>query len=269
MDGMSNEQITAEFEALFGGTESEVEDSVESEVEATETETEDTDVEESETEQTEETTEDSEDSSEEGQSEKSTQVEDKRQSKQNYAFAQQRQQLKARENLIKDLGKLVGMEGSSVDDIADKIKESLLKKQAKEQNVSVDLLRRLERAEAIIQDNEKLKLERDVQNAFADLIEEHDLSKEQIDEFTQYLIANDKNPMEGKEVDLKAEYLKLHWKDMLASEVTKAVEKEKARQEKVAKKAGSKADGTGSRSSSDEKITSVKALDDLFNGMDL
>lgn len=269
MDVMSNEQIISDFEALFATSSdeetetvaNEVEDSVESENVEEKSET---DVEESLEEDS------SDESSKDDKSEESSEKEDtKAQSQKDYAWAQQRKQLRARENLIKDLGKIIGMEGSSVDDIADKVKDALLEKQSKDSGLSVDILKRIERAEAIIQDNEKLKLERDVQNTFADLIEKYELSKEQVDDFTQYLIDNDINPMDGKQVDVEAVYLKLHHNDMLQIAVEKALEKERIRQEKVVNKASSKTGGNGSLSKSDEKISSIKALDDLFNGMDL
>ena len=253
---MTNEEITNEFDTLFGEQSDE-------EIEETPTEEEQPEEEESEEEETEE--EETEEESEEKPEEK---PEDKKQAKQNYAFAQQRQQIKAQDKFIKNLGKLIGMEGAKTEEIQNKIQEVLLEKQSKEQNVPVELLQRLENAEAIIRENQEIKLQNQVQNAFADLVDKHSLEPEQVEEFTQYLIDNDKNPMEHPEIDIVAEYLKLHYEDMVKAAVDAALNKEKERQDKVKDKAASSTPGGGGEPS-ETKIESVADLDKFFGSMDL
>ncbi len=255
---MTNEEITNEFDSLFG------EPSEDEELE--ETPTEDEENEESEEEETEEEEKSEEESEEEEEPEEKS--EDKKQAKQNYAFAQQRQQIKAQEKFIKNLGKLIGMENAKTDEIQNKIQEVLLEKQSKEQNIPVEFLQRLERAEAIVQENQTIKLQQEVQNSFTDLAEKHSLEAEDITEFTQYLIDNDKNPLEHPEVDIAAEYLKLHYDDMIKDAVEKALGKEKERQNKVKDKAAS-ATPDGKSDLGDEKINSVADLDKLFGEMNL
>lgn len=255
---MTNEEITNEFETLFGD-EAEEEETIEEPTDEPEETEEEDEFEEEETEEK------SEEESEEKPEEK---PEDKKQAKQNYAFAQQRQQIKAQEKFIKNLGKLIGMENAKADEIQQKVQEVLLEKQSKEQNVPVELLQRLEKAEAIVQENQEIKLQNAIQNSFAELVEKHNLGPDEINDFTQYLIDNDKNPMEHPEVDIAAEYLKLHYEDMIQTAVQAALNKEKERQDKVKGKASSPApDGKGEPD--DSKINTVEDLDKMFSSMNL
>ena len=257
---MTNEEISQEFEDLFGDGAEEEEEKPEEEPEETPAE------EESEDEEKSDDEEESEDDSEEEKPEEKP--EDKKKAKQNYAFAQQRQQIKAQETFIKNLGKLIGMDGSSTEEIQSKVQEVLLEKQSKEQNIPVDILKRLEAAEAIVQENQAIKRQNEVQSAFADLVEKHNLTQEDVTEFTQHLIDEGKNPLEDSNVDIAAEYLKLHYDDMIQSAIADALKKEQDRKDKVDKHGSEKVPGGGG-TPDEKKINSVKELDDLFGSMDL
>ena len=264
---MTNEEIMSEFENLFGGDKP---DEEEAPVEETENE-------EPSSEEPVEKADETEKSDEEGNTTKEEKpvedsqppAEDKKQSKQNYAFAEQRLQIKKNEQFIRSLGKLIGFDDSaSVSEIQDKVKEVLLEKEARDNNIPIELAKRLDRAEELIQENDRIKLEKKVQEDFSELIDKHNLDEGAVNEFTQYLIDNDKNPMTGKAVDLEAEYLKLHFQDMIDSAVADALAKEESRKKKVEEKAASGVPkGAGDKGES--KISSVKELDDLFANMDL
>jgi hypothetical protein len=270
MSVMTNEEITAEFETLFGGSEGS------DETETEETETEETTEEET-TEDTTDTTETESDESEEEEEDASKDESEahketkssSQQAKQNHAFAEQRLQIKQQEQFIRSIGKLIGFdEKASINDIQDKIKEVLVEKEAKDNNISVELAQKLNWAEEMAQENERIKLEKKVQEDFSELIDKHNLDKEAVDEFTNYLIESGKNPMLDSSVDIAAEYLKLHYEDMVQAAVDKALAKEDARQKKVDEKAASSV-SKGNADKGDTKITSVKELDDLFNSMDI
>lgn len=257
---MTNEEITSEFETLFGTAEEE-ETPVENPTDEAEEQQEEP--------EEEEAPEDEE--SGEGDSEEKPEEqpkEDKQKAKQNYAFAQQRQQIKAQETFIKNLGKLIGMDGAKPEEIQNKVQEVLLQKQSQEQNVPVELLQRLQNAEEIIQQNQFLQRQNEVQSSMADLIEEHSLSEEETNEFVQHLINEGKNPLENPNVDLHAEYLKLHYNDLVQKAVSEALNKEKDRKTKVKDKGTEPVPGGGG-DPSDKKIESVRDLDDVFGSMDL
>jgi hypothetical protein len=264
---MTNEEITAEFENLFA-----TEDESEDKDETPDTSEEETQDENQSTEEPEESSDDKEgdeDSSEDKDDAEETSAKDSHQAKQNHAFAEQRLRIKKQDEFIKNIGKLIGFdEKASLEDIEDKVKDVLLEKEAKAQNVPVDILKRLEIAEAALQETNQIKLEKRVTESFTDLIDEHNLSQEEVDEFTKYLIDNNKNPMLDENVDLKAEYLKLHYKDMVAKAVADALGKEAERKKKVDEQASSGVPN-GSGDKEDVKINTVKDLDDFFNNVDL
>lgn len=259
---MTNDEISQEFEELFG------EDTDEEETPEEETEEETPEEEEDDSEEEEEEPEGDSEDDEAEEKEPEEKPEDKQKAKQNYAFAQQRQQIKAQENFIKSLGKLIGMDGSSTAEIQERVQEVLLEKQSKEQNIPIDILKRLDAAEAIIQENQTIKRENQVQTDLANLIEKHGLSQEEINEFTQHLIDEGKNPLEDPNVDLDAEYLKLHYNDMIQAAIDEALKKEQDRKDKVSKHGTEKVPGGGG-TPEEKKINSVQELDDLFNNMDL
>lgn len=264
MSGMTNEEIVAEFENLFNPHDEE-ETPPESENEE-ETPAEE---EQSAPENADEQSEGDEGAADETGGDEETQTKDNKQSKQNHAFAEMRLQNKKQNDFIRNIGKLMGFdEKASLEDIQDKVKEALLEKESKEQNVPVDILKRLEIAEAALQETNQIKLEKKVTEDLTDLIDEHNLSKEEVDQFIAYLIDNDKNPMLDSNVDIHAEYLKLHYKDMVALAVKEALDKEANRQKKVDEQASSGVPN-GLSEKDQPKINSVSDLDALFNNMDL
>lgn len=275
---MTNEEITAAFEDLFGSAQEPVDESTEPETTEDEPETTEEEPTEEPTEEPAEDeaekTEESEEEAESDKKEESTHAEPKAspkdsQSKQNHAFAEQRLRIKEQDKFIRSLGKLIGFDDkASLDDIQSKIKEVLIEKEAKDNNISVELARRLDRAEELIQENDRIKLEKKVQEDFSDLIDKHGLDEEAVNEFTNYLLDEGKNPLLDPSVDIESEYLKLHYEDMVKAAVEEALEKEKNRQKKAEEKAASGAP-SGGKDKSESKVNSVKELDDLFASMDI
>lgn len=271
---MTNEEIMSEFENLFGSSEPDeeertAEEQTEDQTDAPEEENSEEETAKEDEEKSEEPEEQAKDESkDESDSQQKTQPATK-QSKQNYAFAEQRLQIKKNEQFMRSLGKLIGFDdNASLEDIQDKIKEALLEKEAKENNISLELAKRLDRAEELIQENDRIKLEKKLHEDFSELIDRHNLDEEAVNSFTSYLIENGKNPMIDRNVDIEAEYLKLHYEDMVQAAVADALAKEEARRKKVEDKAASgvtKAAGD----KGEQKITSVKELDDLFANTDL
>ena len=263
---MTNEQITAEFEELFGtGTEpDEEEEQAPEETEDTEEETT-----EEETTEEEEKADDEEESSESAPEDNPPASRDTKQSKANHAFAEQRLQIKKNEQFIRSLGKLIGFdESATIDDIQNKVKDVLIEKEAKDNNISIELAKRLDKAEELIQENDRIKLEKKVQEDFSDLIDKYNLDEESLNSFTTHLMDSGKNPLLDRTVDIEAEYLKLHYEDLVQAAVKEALAKEATRKKKVEEKAASGAP-KGASDKEEKAITSVKELDDLFNSTDL
>lgn len=248
--------IIESFEQLFAGSNPDPEPDPEPDVDDTpapETDTEDT----------------PEDNNNEPDSPSGTDPEPDPQSKQNHAFAELRTQNKKQAQILKSLGQAIGLDpNTSVDEVADKVKDILLQKQSKETNIPVETLREIEELKSLAQENKQIKLEQRTQMAFTDLAEKYKLSSEDLVAFANHLSANGKNPLDGVEVDMESEYLKLHFEDIVQARVDAALKAEQDRKQKVDEHAGSTPPGkAGGDSGSEDKINSVSDLDRYFNSL--
>ena len=195
---------------------------------------------------------------------------DKKRRQQNYAFAEMRNKLKAKDTFIEDLAASIGLDSNlSTDEKQAKIKEAILQKQAKESGIPLETLQRLEVLEARDRQYQLTQRQQQTQDAMAGLVEKYSLDNEAVESFVQQLIEDGKNPLEVDGVDLETEYLKLNFQTIVQREIDSAVKAERDRSKKATSKAASAADTGHNDGASDKKINSVKDLDDLFNGMDL
>ena len=272
---MSNEQIIEEFDSLFAtddyseGNEPEVQD--EPEV------NDDDESEGNEEPEGEESEEDEEFEEDEGEGSEGTEgnddkglTADKKRRQQNYAFAEMRNKLKAKDTFIEDLAASIGLDSNlSTDEKQAKIKEAILQKQAKESGIPLETLQRLEVLEARDRQYQLTQRQQQTQDAMAGLVEKYSLDNEDVESFVQQLVEDGKNPLEVDGVDLETEYLKLNFQTIVQREIDSAVKAERDRSKKATSKAASAADTGHNDGASDKKINSVKDLDDLFNGMDL
>lgn len=268
---MSNEQIIEEFDSLFATDDGDNQGSEGNEPEGNE----EPDGEGNEPEGNEDP--DGEGSEGEGEGSEGTEgnenkgsAADKKRRQQNYAFAEMRNKLKAKDTFIEDLAASIGLDSNlSTDEKQAKIKEAILQKQAKESGIPLETLQRLEVLEARDRQYQLTQRQQQTQDAMAGLVEKYNLDNEAVESFVQQLIEDGKNPLEVDGVDLETEYLKLNFQTIVQREIDSAVKAERDRSKKATSKAASAADTGHNDGASDKKINSVKDLDDLFNGMDL
>ena len=276
---MSNDEIIESFESLFGAS-AEDEEAQEAAANAEDEDTDETvdEGEENNDGEDEDTDEDGSDEDSEGEdSDDDSSEEDSSKakakqttgSKQNFAFAQMRQRNKELENSLKGLGTLIGLENASVPEIEQKLKDVLLEKQSKESGVPKEILERLDRAEGLIAENDRIKQENNVKNAFSALIEKYGLDAEQVQDFTKYLTENGLNPMSDKTVDIEAQYLKLHFKDLMDNAVQAALDKESARKNKVDTHSTEGVPSGKNEDGEEHRITSVAEFDKFLDGVDI
>lgn len=256
---MTENEILAGFEDLFGSTEEPTE---ETEVD---TEPGDDEVEDQTEEQEEESIEESETEPEDKPSD------DKHKAKQNFEFARLRTENKKQATLIKNLGKVIGMDSkASVEDIMNQVQDLVLQKEAKDTNVPVEVLQRMQELESIAAENQRIKLETDVQKALNNLAEKYAVSSDDLVKFVTHLSENNKNPLDGVQVDLEAEYLKLNHDLLVKAAVESALADEAKRKEHVDQHAGSRVPGNADDSDSEgTKINTVADLDKFFSGLEI
>ena len=159
---------------------------------------------------------------------------------------------------------------ATVEEVAEKVNEILLQKEAKEKNIPVEIMQRLQELESIAAENTRVKIENETQKAFTNLAEKYNLESDALTAFANELAANGKNPFDGVEVDIESEYIKLHHADIVKAAVDAALNAENQRKEKVEKHAGSRVPGSSTESGDGEKkIESVADLDKYFSTLDL
>ena len=273
---MSNEQIIEEFDSLFATDDDDNQGSEGNEPEGNEPEGEGNEPEGNEGNEP-EGNEDPDGEGSEGEGSEGTEGNenkgssaDKKRRQQNYAFAEMRNKLKAKDTFIEDLAASIGLDSNlSTDEKQAKIKEAILQKQAKESGIPLETLQRLEVLEARDRQYQLTQRQQQTQDAMAGLVEKYSLDNEDVESFVQQLIEDGKNPLEVDGVDLETEYLKLNFQTIVQREIDSAVKAERDRSKKATSKAASAADTGHNDGASDKKINSVKDLDDLFNGMDL
>ena len=149
---MSNEQIIEEFDSLFATDDDDNQGSEGNEPEGNEPEGEGNEPEGNEGNEPEGNGDpDGEGSEDEGEGSEGTEGNenkgssaDKKRRQQNYAFAEMRNKLKAKDTFIEDLAASIGLDSNlSTDEKQAKIKEAILQKQAKESGIPLETLQRL------------------------------------------------------------------------------------------------------------------------------
>lgn len=224
----SNEDILKDFEEMFSqGQEDENEDN------EPEDQNDDSEDSEEETEETEENQDD-----DEGSEDKEGKEKDNSPSKQAQAFYTLRQQVKERDKILKSIGSVIGLDdNASSDELISAIQNILVQKEAKDQGVPVEYLQRLQALESQVQEAQSIKHEAKLKDELTNLADEFELDGDALTEFVLELDKQGKNPLTNEGVDIKSEYLKLHWKGMLENAKAQAIAGETARKDKVEKKA--------------------------------
>lgn len=225
----SNEDILKDFEEMFSqGQEDENEDNEpENDPEDQNDDNEDSE---------DETEEDQDD--DEGSEDKEGKEKGNSPSKQAQAFYTLRQQVKERDKILKSIGSVIGLDdNASSEELISAIQNILVQKEAKDQGVPVEYLHRLQALESQVQEAQSIKHEAKLKDELTNLADEFELDGDALTEFVLELDKQGKNPLTNEGVDIKSEYLKLHWKGMLENAKAQAIAGETARKDKVDKKA--------------------------------
>lgn len=264
----TDSEIVAEFEELFGSNvpASESESQEEESQDEEQVEEESTD-EPSEEEETEEESEDEDEESEDDTSKKKK-TEDPNVKKQREAFYKMRTQNKSYEKLFKRLGKLFDLSDSGdADEIVSKIEDAILQKEAQKENVPVDVMRRLQELESIVNQKESSDRENRVTTDLAKVGEKYGLDQDEMEAFVLELAEDGKNPLEVDGIDLESEYLKRHFDEILQAAKDEAVQQESERKDKVKDKAASGLPGKKDKSGSANEIKSIEDLNTFLDSI--
>ena len=187
--------------------------------------------------------------------------------KANHAFAQMRTQLSAYENLLGKVAQATGIEYADMDDLADKLNDNALGKLAKQQNIPVELMQKLNQLEQDSNNWKMAQLKESAYIGFQNLMTEFELTQEELNNFAVELDEARMNPFE-QPVDIKSEYISRHYNDVLQRQVQKEVQAA-LKKSQVADEHSSTPNTKAGISSApaDGKVTTVSGLNQFLDGL--
>lgn len=163
----------------------------------------------------------------------------------NRAFAEMRVKTQKYEKILKSLGNLLGAQDpNDPDAILNLVQEKVLQAQAKQQNIPVELLQKLDLLEAESQERQRAALTQQALIGFQNVKNQFGLDDKGLDAFADELAQNGINPF-AQQIDLVKVYRDFHFEDIIAKEVQKAVEAERQRALKAATESTTPGSTTG------------------------
>lgn len=183
----------------------------------------------------------------------------------NRAFAEMRVKTQKYEKILKSLGNLLGAQDvNDPDAILNLVQEKVLQAQAKQQNIPVELLQKLELLEAESQERQKAALTQQALIGFQNVKNQFGLDDKGLDAFADELAQHGINPF-AQQVDLVKVYRDFHFQDIIAKEVQKAVEAERQRALKAATESTTPGSTTGVREgATPSQIKTAAELENWF-----
>lgn len=185
------------------------------------------------------------------------------------AFAQLRVENSTYKNTLKNVANILGI--SDVTDpvaMAEAIQAKALEAQAKKENVPLETLQRLSRLEQLEQEMTQEKLKTQAVTGFEQVAKQFQLSESEVISFGQELMQLGINPLE-QSVDLVATYRELHWESLMAAAIEKGRQEEAARAAKAGQHSSEPGAAVGGTPGAQDKVNTVKDLDNFFNGLNL
>lgn len=183
------------------------------------------------------------------------------------AFAQMRVENTTLKKTLESVAELLGLtDVKDPDQLASSIKTKVLEAQAKQSNVPVEILQKLDRLQGLEQQFTETQLKTQAAVGFQGLVTQYGLNNDQLVAFAQELINNGMNPYE-KQVDVVREYKILHYDELVSAAAEKARQEEAARAAKAASQSSTPGSTKGGNPGGQGKINSVKELDNYFSGM--
>ena len=187
--------------------------------------------------------------------------------KANHAFAQMRTQLSAYENLLGKVAQATGIEYADMDDLSEKLNDDTLSRLAKQQNIPVELMQKLNQLEQDSNNWKMAQLKESAYIGFQNLMNEFELTQEELNNFAVELDEARMNPFE-QPVDIKSEYISRHYNDVLQRQVQKEVQAA-LKQSQVADEHSSTPNTKAGITSApaEGKVTTVSGLNQFLDGL--
>ena len=185
------------------------------------------------------------------------------------AFAAMRVENSTYKNTLKNVANILGI--SDVTDpvaMAEAIQAKALEAQAKKDNVPLETLQRLSKLEQLEQELTHEKLKSQAVTGFEQVAKTFQLSEAEVVGFGQQLAGLGINPLE-QPIDLVAAYRELHWETLLTKATEQGRQEEAARAAKAGQHSSEPGAAVGGTPGAQDKVNTVKDLDNFFNGLNL
>lgn len=185
--------------------------------------------------------------------------------KQNKAFAELRTQNQQYLRTIKSLGELLGaQEVNDPNAILNLVQEKIVQAQAKQQNIPVDLLQRLNTLEAENQSRQQQALQQNALIGFQNVKKQFDLQDADLDKFADELTQNGINPF-VQQVDLINVYKNIHFDEIVQKRIEKELAAERERALKAATQSTTPSNTNGGTPTPSSQIKTASDLEKWFN----
>ena len=178
-------------------------------------------------------------------------------------FAAMRIQNKQYAETIKGVAALLGIEGNADPTaLMDTLQAKILENQAKQQNVPVELLQRLQTLEQQNNQFTAQQRQRNIEIGFETVKTTYKLEPPQMQKFAEDLIANGMNPF-TQDIDLSKAYRDLHFDEIVAAKIQEAVAAEQVRAANAAANGSNPGNQQGGQQQGDNitKVNNVRDLD--------
>ena len=184
----------------------------------------------------------------------------------NRAFAQLRTENAKMTGLLARLGTVLGLDKSTPpEQLIDTLTQRLMATEAQQNNVPVEILQRLEKAEQDRLQNEQAMLQQQATLAFQNVKTTYNLTDAQLRDFAQQLRDSGKNPF-LQPMDLVMEYRNVNFEKILAAERERAVQEALARDKKAAEQSTTPPSASGRPSEPPTRIDSIAGLNAILSG---
>ena len=187
--------------------------------------------------------------------------------KQNSAFAQMRIQNKELTNLLMDLARATGQNPKNITEAQDLLKEGLNKVVSKNRNIPEDVLREMEEDKKKLAELTQNQARQKAIAGFQQVRDMYQLTKEDVNNFTDKLIERNINPFEH-EVDLLKEYRNIYFDELIAKARDAGVQEERARSLKAQNSSTTPSTQRGLPENAGNQKTQIKTVADLNDFLD-
>ena len=184
------------------------------------------------------------------------------------AFAAMRVQNKQMTDTLKGVAGVLGLETIPEDStqLLEALQQKIIASEAQKQNVPVEMLTRLSQLEQRDQMRNAQQLESEAALGFQALQTKFALNQEELNQFAEDLVKAGKSPL-LQSVDMVQEYKLLHFEDLQAKAVAKAIADEQERSSKAnqhGSNPGSTSGAGGTGVGDTGKVSNVRELENWF-----